>query len=64
MEITTNIFFSESDVRTILCKHLEKKGYRVIKDMIINVKSPKDVPSGATPGDCIGIHTKVVKIKS
>jgi hypothetical protein len=42
MEVKTNVFLNEEDVRAILKKHLEKQGYKVIGELeIIVKKSPK-----------------------
>jgi hypothetical protein len=38
MEVKTNVFLSEEDVRAIIKKHLEKQGYKVIGELIVNVK--------------------------
>jgi hypothetical protein len=59
MEVTTNIFICESDIREILTEHLKIKGYEVIEELEIDVRSKKDIPEGATPGDVVGINAKV-----
>jgi hypothetical protein len=42
MEVKTNVFLNEEDVRGILKKHLEKQGYKVIGELeVIVKKSPK-----------------------
>jgi hypothetical protein len=42
MEVKTNVFLNEEDVRAILKKHLEKQGYKVIGELeVIVKKSPK-----------------------
>jgi hypothetical protein len=42
MEVKTNVFLNEEDVRAVLKKHLEKQGYKVIGELeIIVKKSPK-----------------------
>jgi hypothetical protein len=38
MEVKTNVFLSEEDVRAIIKKHLEKQGYKVIGELSVNVK--------------------------
>ncbi len=62
MKATTNVFLDESDVRKIVKHHLEKEGYKQIGEIEINVRSKKDIPEGATAGDCIGINAQVGKI--
>jgi len=59
MKKTTNIFLSESDVREIIKKHLNKNGYEQIGELEINVRSKKDIPEGATSGDILGINAIV-----
>jgi len=61
MEVTTNVFLSESDVRKIVKQHLENEGYKQIGELEINVRSKKDIPEGATAGDVVGINAKVEK---
>jgi hypothetical protein len=42
MEVKTNVFLSEEDIRLIVKKHLEKEGYKVINELqIIVKKTPK-----------------------
>jgi hypothetical protein len=54
MEVKTNVFLNEEDVRAVLKKHLEKQGYKVIGELeIIVKKSPK--------GDNIQISAEVQK---
>jgi hypothetical protein len=54
MEVKTNVFLNEEDVRAILKKDLEKQGYKVIGELeIIVKKSPK--------GDNIQIKAEVQK---
>jgi len=61
MDITTNVFLSESDIRKIVKQHLEKSGYKQLGELEINVRSKKDIPEGAIAGDVVGIHAKVEK---
>lgn len=61
MEVTTNVFLSESDVRKIVKQHLKNEGYKQIGELEINVRSKKDIPEGATAGDVVGINAKVEK---
>lgn len=42
MEVKTNVFLSEEDVRAILKKHLEKQGYKVIGELNIGMKRIKN----------------------
>ena len=54
MEIKTNVFLDDVDVRLIIKKHLEKQGYKVIGELeVIVKKSPK--------GDNIQIRAEVQK---
>jgi hypothetical protein len=42
MEVKTNVFLDEEDIRAVIKKHLEKQGYKVIGELdIIVKKSPK-----------------------
>lgn len=59
MEVTTNVFLNEDDVRKIVKKHLQKNGYKLIGKLEIITRSKKDIPEGATAGDVIGINAKV-----
>jgi len=61
MVVRTNIFLDEKNIRNIITEHLKRKGYKQIGELEINVRSLKDVPEGAIPGDCIGINAKVEK---
>ena len=54
MEVKTNVFLNEEDVRAILKKHLEKQGYKVIGELEIIVKK-------APKGDNIQIRAVVQK---
>lgn len=55
MEVKTNIFLNEEDVRGVLKKHLEKQGYKVIGELeVIVKKTPK--------GDNIQIRAEVQKL--
>jgi len=45
MEVKTNVFLSEEDVRAIIKKHLEKQGYKVIGELKVNVKRIKNEES-------------------
>jgi hypothetical protein len=55
MEVKTNVFLNEEDVRAVLKKHLEKQGYKVIGELgIIVKKTPK--------GDNIQVSAEVQKL--
>ena len=42
MEVKTNVFLNEEDIRLIVKKHLENEGYKVINELqIIVKKTPK-----------------------
>lgn len=45
MQVKTNVFLSEEDVRLILRKHLEKVGYKVIGELNIGMKRIKNIES-------------------
>lgn len=38
MDVKTNVFLNEDDIRLIIKKHLEKTGYKVIGELQINIK--------------------------
>jgi len=38
MDVKTNVFLNEDDIRLIIKKHLEKTGYKVIGELQIIVK--------------------------
>jgi hypothetical protein len=55
MEVKTNVFLNEEDIRAVLKKHLEKQGYKVIGELgIIVKKTPK--------GDNIQVSAEVQKL--
>jgi hypothetical protein len=54
MEVKTNVFLNEEDVRAVLKKHLEKQGYKVIGELKIIVKK-------SHKGDNIEISAEVQK---
>jgi hypothetical protein len=65
MEVKTNVFLSESDIRAIIKKHLEKTGYKVIGELEIIVKSQIDrniKQKGLEKADKIGISAEVQKL--
>jgi hypothetical protein len=65
MEVKTNVFLSESDIRAIINKHLEKTGFKVIGELEIIVKSETDrniKQKGLEKGDKIGISAEVQKL--
>jgi hypothetical protein len=39
MEVKTNVFLNDEDVRAVLKKHLEKQGYKVIGELQLIVKN-------------------------
>ena len=41
MEVKTNVFLNEEDIRLIVKKHLEKEGYKVINELQIIVKKTR-----------------------
>ena len=64
MEVKTNVFLSEADVRVIVKKHLEKQGFKIIGELEIIVKSEyndNNRKKGMTNGDKIGINVEVEK---
>jgi len=65
MEVKTNVFLSEADVRVIVKKHLEKQGFKVVGQLEIIVKSEyndNNRKKGMTNGDKIGINAEVEKL--
>ena len=64
MQVKTNVFLSEADVRAIVKKHLEKQGFKIIGELEIIVKSEYDNNNrkkGMTQGDKVGINAEVEK---
>lgn len=64
MQVKTNVFLSESDIREIVKKHLQKQGFKVIGELEIIVKSEYDNNNrkkGMTKEDKIGINAEVEK---
>jgi hypothetical protein len=64
MQVKTNVFLSESDIREIVKKHLQKQGFKVIGELEIIVKSEYDNNNrkkGMTQGDKVGINAEVEK---
>jgi hypothetical protein len=64
MQVKTNVFLSESDIREIVKKHLQKQGFKVIGELEIILKSEYDNNNrkkGMTQGDKVGINAEVEK---
>lgn len=64
MEVKTNVFLSEADVRVIVKKHLEKQGFKIVGELEIIVRSEYDNNNrkkGMTKNDKIGINVEVEK---
>ena len=64
MEVKTNVYLSETDIRSIVKKHLEKTGFKVVGDLEIIVKSDYDKINknkGLAQGDRIGTSAEVHK---
>jgi hypothetical protein len=61
MEVKTNVFLSESDIRMIIKKHLEREGFKLIGEIEIIVKSKTETRKGLKSGDVIGINAEVKK---
>lgn len=64
MQVKTNVFLSESDIREIVKKHLQKQGFKVVGELEIIVKSEYDNNNrkkGMTQGDKVGINAEVEK---
>ncbi len=38
MDVKTNVFLNEDDIRLIIKKHLDKTGYKVIGELQITIK--------------------------
>lgn len=45
MDVKTNVFLNEDDIRLIIKKHLEKTGYKVIGELQITIKKNMMKPS-------------------
>jgi hypothetical protein len=61
MEVKTNVFLSESDIRMIIKKHLEREGYRLVGDIDFLIKNKNETPKGLLPNDVIGVNAEVKK---
>jgi hypothetical protein len=61
MEVKTNVFLSESDIRLILKKHLEKEGFKLIGELDIIIKSKNEKIKGFSSGDVVGVNAEVRK---
>lgn len=61
MEVKTNVFLSESDIKNIIKKHLEKTGFKVVGELQI-ITPRNDNPRGSKSGDKIGINAEVQKM--
>ena len=61
MEVKTNVFLSEEDIRLIVKKHLEKEGYKVIGELEIILKENYDKRKWLKKGDSVGISAEVQK---
>jgi len=60
MEVKTSVYLSESDVRAIIKKHLEKTGFKVVGELEIMIKG-KNEPKNGMNKDSIGITAEVEK---
>jgi len=64
MEVKTSVYLSESDIRAIVKKHLEKTGFKVVGELEILIKTDYDKINknkGLADGDKIGISAEVHK---
>lgn len=61
MEVKTSVYLSETDIRGIIKKHLEKTGFKVVGELEIILKNKFDKPRGANQSDLIEIKAEVQK---
>jgi hypothetical protein len=61
MQVKTNVFLSESDIRLIIKKHLDKEGFKLIGELEIVVKARNEKIKGFNDKDVIGINAEVRK---
>jgi hypothetical protein len=64
MEVKTSVYLSESDIRLIIRKHLEKTGFKVIGELEVVTKTDYEKSNknnGFSVGDKIGITAEVQK---
>ena len=61
MQVKTNVFLSETDIRLIIKKHLEKEGFKLLGELEIIVKAKNEKIKGFSNTDTIGINAEVKK---
>jgi hypothetical protein len=61
MQVKTNVFLSETDIRLIIKKHLEKEGFKLLGELEIIVKAKNEKIKGFANTDTIGINAEVKK---
>jgi hypothetical protein len=61
MQVKTNVFLSESDIRLIIKKHLDKEGFKLIGELEIIVKAKNEKMKGFGDKDVLGINAEVRK---
>jgi hypothetical protein len=61
MQVKTNVYLSESDIREIIKKHLEKTGFKVVGELEIMSKNKNEPRKGMNRIDTIGINVEVEK---
>jgi hypothetical protein len=61
MQVKTNVYLSELDIRAIIKKHLEKTGFKVVGELEIMLKNKNEIRKGMNKIDTIGISAEVEK---
>lgn len=61
MQVKTNVYLSESDIREIIKKHLQKTGFKVVGELEIMIKNKNETRKGMNRSDTIGINAEVEK---
>jgi hypothetical protein len=61
MQVKTNVYISENDIRVIIRKHLEKEGFIQIGQAEILTRANNDMIKKLPKGDSVGINVEVKK---
>ncbi len=61
MKTQTTIEIYEPEIREVITSYIKSKGFTVKGELRINVRSEKDIPSGAIAGDCVSIFATAEK---
>lgn len=61
MEVKTQVYLTESDISSIVKKHIEKEGFKVLGQIQILTRGKHDTPKELAKNDNVGILVEVKK---